>query len=132
MLQSIKIILLLSFFVLSLKISAQANLTIQNNSKRLMTVKVMKGYGEGELYKTVSIDAFGSRTIYFTESGYYFTKSKAVLSGKDPIYRKGNPFDVRNDSYGYSELILTFSITESNVPRASGGRQISKSEFDKN
>ena len=39
---------------------------------------------------------------------------------------------ITNDSRGYSVLTLTFSITESSVPRATGGKQISKSEFDKN
>ncbi len=127
-----KILSFLLFVSLTLKFHSQANLTIENNSKRTMTVKVMKGTGTGDLFETVTISAFGRSTIYFSESGYYFTKTKAVLSGRDPIYRKGEAFEVTNDSRGYSVLTLTFSITESSVPMATGGKQISKTEFDKN
>lgn len=125
-------VLLTIFTLISNNSYSQANLTIENNSKRSMTVKVMKGFGTGDLFQTVTISPFGSSTVYFSESGYYFTKTKAVLSGKDPIYRKGESFEVTNDSRGYSVLTLTFSITESSVPRATGGKQISKTEFDKN
>lgn len=116
-----------------LKLSAQARLTIKNNSIRSMTVKVMKGSsGKGTLYETVTIDANSTETVYFTNSGYYFTKTKAVLKGKVPVYRKGNAFSVTNDDTGYSVLTLTFSITESTIPQASGGKSISKTEFDEN
>jgi hypothetical protein len=112
---------------------AQARLTIENNSKRLMTIKVMNGNGSyNSLHKTVTIVAYSSETIYFSTSGQYFTKSKAVLSGRDPVYQKGKPFQVTNDETGYSVMTLTFSITESAVPQVSGGIQISKTEFDKN
>ena len=121
-------LLLTSFFV-----SAQARLTIENNSMRSMTVKVMTGYsGKGTLHETVTIGAYSSETVYFSNSGYYFTKTKAVLKGKDPVYRKGQPFQVTNNSSGYSVMKLTFTIKESTVPQASGGKAISKSEFDEN
>jgi peptidoglycan hydrolase-like amidase len=84
------------------------------------------------LHETLSIGPNASETVYFSNSGNYFTKTKAVLKGKDPIYRKGQPFFVTNDMTGYSVLTLTFSITESSVPKASGGRAISKGEFDQN
>lgn len=50
---AIKIILVLATVILaSFAVNAQAELTIQNNSQRTMTVKVMKGYGEdGSLHK---------------------------------------------------------------------------------
>jgi hypothetical protein len=122
-------ILLLSTYTLT----AQARLTIENNSGRVMTVKVMKDYsGKGTLHETVTIEGYNSEIIYFSESGTYFTKSKAVLKGKEPIYRKGQLFSVRNDDRGYSVLTLTFTIKESSVPQASGGKAISKSEFDQN
>ncbi len=98
-----------------------------------MTVKVMKGSsGKGTLHEIVTIGAYGSETVYFSNSGYYFTKTKAVLRGRDPVYRKGQPFSVTNDDTGYSILTLTFSITESTIPQATGGRSISKTEFDQN
>ncbi len=116
-----------------LKTYGQARLTIQNNSQRTMTVKIMRGFtGKGTLHQTVSIGSYGSAIIQFTESDYYFTKSRAVLQGKDPIYRKGQPFQVTNDSSGYSVMTITFSIKESSVPQATGGKQISKTEFDQN
>ena len=123
----------IAIFALATITSAQASLTIENNSKRSMTVKVMQGYsGKGTLHETVTIAAYSNETVYFSNSGYYFTKTKAVLQGKSPVYRKGQAFEVTNDATGYSVLTLTFSIKESSVPQATGGKQISKSEFDQN
>lgn len=116
----------------SIQLNAQARLTVENNSQRSMTVKVMRGSGKGVLHKTVTISTYGSSTIYFSESGQYFTKTKAVLNGKEPVYQKGQPFRVTNDETGYSVMTLTFSIKESSVPQVLGGKQISKSEFDQN
>ena len=126
--------LILCFLLLSftLNVKSQANLTIENNSQRVMTVKIMKGMYSPELYKTVTISAHRSVKINFNETDYYFTKSKAVLEGKDPVYMKGDPFEVINDNRGYSELTITYSITESSIPMSSGGKKISKAEFDKN
>lgn len=74
------IMLFILCFLLSMsKIFGQANLTIVNSSGREMTVKVMKGDSYfNELHEKVYISAWGSTTVYFTESGNYFTKSKAV------------------------------------------------------
>lgn len=124
-------ILLLSA-AFQVKVKAQARLTVENNSQRSMTVKVMKGTEVGTLHEIVSIGAFDSKTIYFSESGNYFTKTKAVLGNKPPVYQKGKPFQVTNNDRGYSVMTLTFSIKESAVPQIMGGKQISKSEFDKN
>ncbi len=119
--------------LISLSIFAQqANLTIENNSIRSMTVKIMQGSGKGSLFNTVIIGANGKKTVYFSETGYYFTKTKAVLRDRDPIYQKGKPFKVVNDETGYSEMTLTFTIKESAVPQVTGGQQITKTEFDQN
>lgn len=122
----------LLFIIITTTLVGQANLTIENNSQRVMTVKIMKGTYAPELYKTVTISAHRSVKINFNETDYYFTKSKAVLEGKDPVYMKGDPFEVINDNRGYSELTITYSITESTIPMSSGGKKISKAEFDKN
>lgn len=128
--KSILTILIVLF--INLTLSAQARLNIINNSKRIMTVKVMKGSsGKGTLHEKVLISPYGSKNVYFSESGFYFTKTKAVLSGVKPICRKGDPFKVVNDETGYSEMTLTFTIKESAIPQASGGKQISEAEFDK-
>ena len=114
-------------------LDAQARLVIENNSQRFMTVKVMKSdTGNGTLHKLVEIPAHSSETIYFSETGYYFTKTKAVLSGKKPACKKGETFRVYNGSDGYSVLTLTFTIIESNVLQSTGGKQISEKEFDQN
>lgn len=131
---NLKYILILCWIlVVSLKSNAQASITINNNSLRSMTVKIMQGYnGNGTLYESVNISAYSNKTVYFSESGYYFTKTKAVLNGKEPVYQKGKSFQVTNDNTGYSVLTLTFSIKESSVPQVTGGKQISKQEFDQN
>ena len=116
-----------------LTLSAQAKLTIVNNSMRLMTVKVMKGYSSpAELYESVTVNAYDRVTVYFSNSGTFFTKTKAVLNGKDPVYRKGESFQVTSNSTGYSVMTLTFTIVESTIPQATGGKTISKTEFDQN
>lgn len=129
----VKLIFTLAVLLFSVtKVQGQARLTVENNSQRNMTVKVMRGTGKGILYKMVVISSYSSETIYFSESGQYFTKTKAVLKGKDPVYQKGQLFRVTNDDSGYSVMTLTFSITESSVPQITGGKNISKSEFDQN
>jgi hypothetical protein len=128
-----KILIIAFLSLIANTLSAQASLTIENNSMRSMTVKVMQGYsGKGTLHEIVTIAAYSNATVYFSNSGYYFTKTKAILQGKYPVYRKGKPFEVTNNSSGYSVMTLTFSIKESSIPQATGGRQITKSEFDQN
>lgn len=119
--------------LLSVAANAQAHLTIENNSMRSMTVKIMKGYGgKGTLHKRTTIEAHSNETVYFSETNYYFAKTKSVLRGRDPVYRRGQPFQVTNDNTGYSVMTLSFSITESTIPQITGGKQISKTEFDQN
>ena len=43
----------------------QTRLTIENNSMRSMTVKVMKGYSGKELHETVTIGAYSSGNSLF-------------------------------------------------------------------
>ncbi len=130
---SISLAVFLCLFSAPMDIWAQARLTIENNSGRNMTVKIMAGMGEGgSLHETVSISPYGESTVYFSQTGYYYTKTKAVINGKDPVYQKGQPFRVVNDDTGYSVMTITFTIKESAVPQVSGGKQISKQEFDRN
>lgn len=92
----------------------------------------MKGTTKGSLHKTIVIGKNGSGTVYFSDSGNYYTKTKAVLDGREPVYQKGQPFKVVNDDTGYSVMTLTFSIKESTVPQVTGGQQISRQEFEQN
>ncbi len=131
----LKIQMFLFAFILliSNKIIGQAKLTIKNNSERSLTVKVMSANGtKGILFETVTIEKSGTETINFSETGKYFTKSKALLQGKEPVYRKGKMFKVTNDETGYSVMTLTFTIVESKMPVATGGVSISKKEFEEN
>lgn len=112
-------------------IFAQARIDINNNSSRKMTVKVMRNDGfNGELFEQVYISPYELKSVYFSQTGYYFTKTKAEKPGKDPVYRKGELFKVYNGDDGYSVLTLTFTIKESSTPIISGGKSITKKEFD--
>ena len=129
---NITVFLLLFFRMYSFQSFGQATLEVQNNSGRMMRLKVMEfDGGDGTLFKEVSIGAYQNETIEFYSSGRYFTKTKATLNGKDPVYEKGKAFEVVNDRRGHSVMTLTFSIRESSVPVTSG-KKISKGEFDKN
>jgi hypothetical protein len=125
------LVILMLNILLQVQSDAQARLVIENNSIRDMTVKVMRNdNGEISLHEIVSIKPYISETVFFSETGNYFTKTKAVLSGKDPVYRKGELFNVYNGRDGYSMLTITFTIKETAISQASGGKSISKKEFD--
>jgi hypothetical protein len=110
-----------------------AELRIVNASQRALTVKVMKrGSGnEAAAYATVAVGGNANKTISIGETGHYYLKTKAQYSGKEPIYKKGDPFNVCVGSDGYSVLTITFSIQENSLPDPMSGSQISKTEFDK-
>ena len=128
----LKWLLLVTTSLISMQSLSQATLEIQNNSGRTMRLKVMEvDGGDGTLYKEVTISAYQNEIIEFYASGRYFTKTKATLNGKEPVYEKGKAFEVVNDSRGHSVMTLTFSIRESSIPVTSG-KKISKGEFDKN
>lgn len=125
-----KTLLFLSGLLLfSFSVFAQARLTIYNNSSRQLTVKVMNNFERPTLHEKVVISANSSATIYFSETGRYFIKSMAVMAGKEPLYKKGNPFRVYNGTDGYSVLTITYSIKENSAIQADG-KAISKKEFD--
>jgi hypothetical protein len=107
----------------------QARLHFVNQSSRQMEVKVMEE-GDG-LYITFTVEPWGRHTCYFPQTGQYYLKTKASLAGRDPLYKKGDYFRVYVGNDGYSEITVTYSITESNI-NISSGKTISKSEFDRN
>lgn len=111
---------------------AQARLVIENQSARQMTVKVMQTSDSADwLHQTTDVGPFGTRTVYFAETGVYFLKTMAVLAGREPVYQKGETFAVYNGSDGYSVITVTFTIRESAVPQLLGGEEISKQEFER-
>ena len=113
-LKSILLFLSLLFSVSSF--SQQASLTIVNNSQRSMSVKVMRGSsGKGQLHEKVTIYANSSETVYFSQSGNYFTKTKATINGRDPICRKGKPFKVAITAVMRKLLIRANSVLKRGV-----------------
>lgn len=120
--------------------SQQASLTINNKSDRFLTVKVMKGPERtAKYFKTDSVAPKGTQTIYFSETGLYFTKCQAVLIHKDPkisndtIYSKDRPFQVISDKKrGYSNITMEFTVKESKKPVLQNVTPITRKEYDGN
>ena len=96
-----------------------------------MRIKIMEAGGVG-LHGTMTVAAYSEATEYFAENGSFYLKTEAVLRGKQPVYKKGKAFQVYSGSDGYSVLTITYSITETNSYNPTEGKQISKSEFDRN
>lgn len=105
----------------------KASLTISNRSEYTLTIKIMRNNGGG-LYSTVSIPARSSRTVYFSNSGSFFTKLKAE-KGIETIYKQDSPFSIQCDSSGYTEASMSYYISSTG---GSAGKSISRSEFEKN
>jgi tetrahydromethanopterin S-methyltransferase subunit D len=126
-----KIVYVILIFFACINLNAQARLIIENNSQRQMKVKIMKKGSVSSLYEIIEISSYKNYTVYFHESGNYYTKTKATIKGKDPICKKSQTFNVVNDERGYSILTLTFTIKETKNPISSGGQTISNMEFEK-
>ena len=129
------IFLLLVLVLLSHESIAQhAKLIITNNSDRVMTIKIMSyyEYSKPQLFGSAIVLPHDSRTSYFSSTGNFFLKVKAVRTGRDPVYTKGNPFEVYVGHDGYSVMEITYNLIESNVPNPLEGKRITKEEFEKN
>ena len=105
----------------------KASLSISNRSEYTLTIKVMRNNGGG-LYTTVTIPAKSSRTVYFSNSGSFYTKLKAE-NGWETLYKQDSPFSIQCDSYGYTEASMSYYVSSYG---GSADKSISKSEFDKN
>src|SRR6478609_1978985 len=116
--KTIRTVLITSLIAFSATSFSQASLTVKNKSDRYLTVKVMKGNERKAVhYKTDSIVPKGTKVIYFTESGFYYTKNQAILFSKedpkmnDTLYSKDRPFQVVSDSRrGYSNITMEFKV----------------------
>ncbi len=106
-----------------------AELRIQNNSERQLTLKVMTG--EGKKHATTHVGSNSVKTIDIYRSGSYYLKIKATYPKRKPVFKKGIPFRVRVGKDGYSVLTISYSIKESALPNPMSGEQISESEFEK-
>ena len=107
--------------------SEKASLNISNRSDYTLTIKVMRNNGGG-LYATVTIPAKSSRTVYFSNSGSFYTKMKAE-NGRETLYKQDSPFSIQCDSNGYTEASMSYYISSYG---GSAGKSISRSEFEKN
>jgi hypothetical protein len=128
---SSKLVLFLSLLLISVASIAYlhpAELRIKNDSQRQLTVKVMTA--AGQRYAVASVESDSTETIDIHKTGEYYLKTKATLKGRQPVFRKGNPFKVYVGVDGYSVLTVTFSIQESDLHDPMSGRQISESEFE--
>jgi hypothetical protein len=120
------LLLTLSLFICSNAFAQQASLEIRNNSERTLFVKIM--HRDGGLYSKMTIPPYSTDVEYFTNTGYYYLKTKASKKGLRTVFKKGEAFRVYNGSDGYSVLTITFSISGG---VSSGGREISESEFNR-
>lgn len=120
-------ILIISLISINFNVS-NAELHIENNSNREMTVKVMNLYG-GK-YSTFYIAPWSSATEYFSRTGNFYLKTKATLKDRDPVCEKGEPFEVYVGTDGVSILTITYSITESENFNPLNGDSITLSEFE--
>ncbi|OWY25787.1 hypothetical protein BVG80_01500 [Sphingobacteriales bacterium TSM_CSM] len=122
-----------SFFCSAL--FAQAELHIHNNSGRTLTVKIMQLQGrfsaEDNLYSVLSVGPYQRAVEYFSQTGYFYLKTKAAKPGTEPLYSKGDAFEVYVGSDGYSVLTITYDVAESAI-NPLDGKQISRAEFEKN
>lgn len=112
-----------------------AELYLENNSQRDLTVKVMKVAGEkkalkyGPIIKITPMEKHGP--VLFYETGDYYLKTRSDYPGRSPIFGKGSPFSVTVGPREYSVLTIKYSVTESTIDPLSGV-SISKSDFDRN
>lgn len=94
---------LISLFSNSI-ISQNATITIKNKSDRHLNVKLMQGNERKNIvYKVDSIAPKGTIVFNVMETGFYFTKTRAILYDKkeaeknDTIYSKDRPMQLISD-----------------------------------
>jgi hypothetical protein len=117
--------------------SQQASLTIENKSNRMLTFKVMKGNERKNVFfKTDSVAPKSKQVVYFTETGFYFTKCQAVLHSKedpkmnDTLFSKERPFQVISDAKrGYSNITMKYVIKESKKSEPDNAVPITRKEY---
>ncbi|MGA2904286.1 MAG: hypothetical protein ABSD98_10675 [Candidatus Korobacteraceae bacterium] len=110
--------------------SHPAEVQIVNRSQRTMEIKVMRNTNPGAVkYHEVFIPANSQVDINIFQTGTYYLKAKAEFPGRDPVYSMGNPFECYVGPNGYSVLTFTYTIDERAVSME--GRNISRSDYDK-
>lgn len=103
-----------------------ASIVFQNQSAYTMTLKIMNYWGG--LYRTVVLNPYSSRTVYFNSSSSYKLKIKAVKNGS-ASYHDGGTFSVTCTDYEWTEGTMTFSLSSYGDGL---GPRISAKEFESN
>lgn len=117
--------------------SQQASLTVVNKSNRQLTFKVMKGNErKSVLFTTDSVMPKATKVVYFTETGFYYTKCQAVLLSKedpkmnDTLFSKERPFQVLSDARkGYSNITMKYVVKESKKSEPDNAVPITRKEY---
>lgn len=86
----------------------KASLSISNKSEYTLTIKIMRNNGGG-LYTTLTIPAKSSRTVYFSQSGSFYTKMKAE-KGVETLYKQDSPFSIQCDSVRFPNIKIIYPI----------------------
>lgn len=115
--------------------SQNATITIKNKSERNINVKLMKGNDrKSEIYKIDSVAPKSSLVLNVYETGFYFTKLRAIQYDKkfpeknDTIYSKDRPIQIISDKKrGHSNITIEFKVKES---KENSSISISKKEFN--
>jgi len=115
--------------------SQNATITIKNKSDRHLNVKLMQGNERKNiLYKIDSIAPKGTIVFNVMETGFYFTKTRAILYDKkdvekhDTIYSKDRPMQLVSDKKkGHSNVTIEYKIKES---KENNSVSITRKEFD--
>jgi hypothetical protein len=116
--------------------SQNATITIKNKSDRFMNVKLMQGNDrKNVVFKTDSVAPKGTIVFDVYETGFYFTKTRAILIDKkdatknDTIYSKDRPMQLVSDKKRgrHSNVTIEYKIKES---KENGSVTINRKEYD--
>ena len=132
---NILIIVLCLIFCKNLQ-SQNATITVKNKSDRYMYMKIMKGpEKKATLYKIDSIAPKGTVVFDITETGLYFTKTRAILYDKkdpeknDTLYSQDRPIQIISDKKrGYSNMTIVYKVKES---KTESSISITRKDYDK-
>jgi len=99
-------------------------------------MKIMKGpEKKATLYKIDSIAPKGTVVFDITETGLYFTKTRAILYDKkdpeknDTLYSQDRPIQIISDKKrGYSNMTIVYKVKES---KTESSISITRKDYDK-
>lgn len=105
------------------------DLEIQNDSKRVLTVKVMHKNGNGR-HSLFQIKPGTMEKATFTDTLEYYLKVKAELDGQKTMYWRDGDYQPYDGSKGFIITTIQFDIDEGSQSEAPGA-SISEDEFER-